>query len=120
MRAGDQRGRGHAELGRGDELGQWQGWGSRLTEANAILAGASEDKATDQLGQHAAQQHVQHDDSVALSQALADAASHQGYHMAYLGHDRGQCTLGRGRERVGWNLSLQGLSTLWEGQLGTL
>lgn len=85
-----------------------QGWGSRLTWASAILAGAPEGKAADHLGQHTAQQHVQQDDSVALSQALADAARHQGYHVAHLGHSWGQYTLGWGRERVGWNLLMLG------------
>lgn len=82
--------------GRGDESGQCQGWGSRLTWVIAILAGAPEDKATDQLGQHVVHQTVQQDDSVALGQALTDAARHQGYHVAHLGHSPGQHTLGWG------------------------
>lgn len=72
--------------GRGDESGQCQGWGSRLTWVVTILTGAPEDKAADQLGQHAVHQTVQQDDSVALGQALADATRHQGYHVAHLGH----------------------------------
>lgn len=73
-----------------------RGWGGRLTWASAILAGAPEDEAADQLGHKAAQQCVQKDDSVALGQALADATHHQGYHVAHLGHSHGQHTLGRG------------------------
>lgn len=98
-----------AGLGEGGESGQWQGWDSRLTWASAILAGTPEGKAADHLGQHAAQQHVQQDDSVALGQALADAARHQGYHVAHLGHSWCQYTLGWGRERVGWNLLFRDL-----------
>ena len=35
-----------------------RGWDCRLTWASAVLAGAPEDEAADQLGQHAVQQCV--------------------------------------------------------------
>lgn len=81
--------------------------GSRLTLSTAVLAGASEDKATDQLGQDTAQQRVQQEDSVTFSQALADATRHQGYHVAHLGHSQGQHTLrwGQREGRMGPSLA---------------
>lgn len=77
------------------------GWCGRLTWPSAVLVGAPEDEAADQLGQHAAQQRVQQQDSVALSQTLADAAHHQGYDVAHLAHSHSQHTLGTGAWREG-------------------
>lgn len=76
-----------------------RGQGCRLTGASAVLVGAPEDQAADQLGQHAAQQRVQQQDSVTLGQALADATHHQGYDMAHLANSHGQHTLGRGQRQ---------------------
>lgn len=42
------------EKGRGWERVMGRGWGGRLTWASAVLTGAPEDEAADQLGQHAA------------------------------------------------------------------
>lgn len=78
------------------------GWGQgRLTCADTVLSGATENEATDQLGQHPAQQRIQQEDCVAFGQALADAACHQGYHVAHLGHGQGKYTLEKPREAGG-------------------